>query len=74
MSCPLMIHEFQQGIKKGKTFHHNLEDDKYSNTWNQSNTQIDHTHFVFNDEHDVPKVWDESAVFGKIQFLLLMHA
>jgi hypothetical protein len=36
---------------------------------NQPYTKIDHTHFAFNDEHDVPKDWNEQAVFGKIQFL-----
>jgi hypothetical protein len=69
ISCPLTIHKFQRSINKRKTFHQNSEENKYSNTWKHPNTQIDHTHFVFNDEHDVHKHWDERAVFGKIQFL-----
>jgi hypothetical protein len=34
-----------------------------------TNTQIDLTRFVFNDEHDVPKNWNKRAVFGKMQSL-----
>jgi hypothetical protein len=66
---PVTMHEFHQGIKQDNKFNQNLKVDKYSNTLNQPNTKIDHIHFVFNDEDDVPKDWNERAVFGKIQFL-----
>jgi hypothetical protein len=69
MAHPSTKHGFQLGIKQDKTFHQNSKGDKYTNTWNQPYTQINHTRFVFNDEHDVPKNWNKRALFGKMQSL-----
>jgi hypothetical protein len=57
MTSPVTIHEFHRVIKQDTTFHLNLKEGKYSNTWNQSflaPAQMDCTHRVSN-EYNIPK-------------------